>query len=101
MSKPFYADYVNRMLRFYARKVYEKDFKVEGHIEVNNCICVIKVLENLPEWDRNVIIDIYRRGDTLADNIYHVSREMNVKQDILWTMVSKVTKKIAKERGLI
>jgi hypothetical protein len=55
----------------------------------------------LLEKDRNVIMDIYERGDTLADNIYHVSKEMNINQDTLWTLVSKVTKRIAKERGLI
>ncbi len=101
MSKPFYADYVNRMLRFYARKVHGQDFKVKGHIEINNCLCVIKVLGNLPKWDRDVIIKVYERGDTLADNIYEVSKELKVKQEILWTLISKVTKQIAKERGLI
>ena len=101
LSKPFYADYVNRMLRFYCRKVHGQDFKVEGHIEINNCLCVIKVLETLPENDKNAIINIYERGDTLADNIYWVSKEMNVNQDMLWTLVSNVTKRIAKERGLI
>lgn len=101
MSKPFYADYVNRMIRFYCRKVHGQDFKVEGHIDVNNCLCVMKVLDSLPEWDKNAIIEIYSQGDTLADNIYQISRKLNVKQDVLWTMVSKVTKQIAKERGLV
>lgn len=101
MSKPFYADYVNRMLRFYARKVYPEGMTVKDPVDINNCLCVAKVLDALPEKDRNVIIDIYERGDTLADNIYHVSKEMNINQDTLWTLVSKVTKRIAKERGLI
>ncbi len=101
MSKPFYADYVNKMLRFYCRRVHGQDFKVEGHIDINNCLCVMKVLESLPEWDKNAIIEIYSQSDTLADNIYQISRKLNVKQDVLWTMVSKVTKQIAKERGLV
>lgn len=101
MSKPFYADYVNRMLRFYARKIYPENMTVKDPVDINNCLCVAKVLDALPEKDRNVIIDIYERGDTLADNIYHVSKEMNINQDTLWTLVSKVTKRIAKERGLI
>ncbi len=101
MSKPFYADYVNRMLRFYARKVYPESMTVKDPVDINNCLCVAKVLDALPEKDRNVIIDIYERGDTLADNIYHVSKEMNINQDSRTPCVSKVTKRIAKERGLI
>ncbi len=101
MSKPFYADYVNRMLRFYARKVCIERAIIINPVDINNSLCVAKVLDALPEKDRNVIIDIYERGDTLADNIYHVSKEMNINQDTLWTLVSKVTKRIAKERGLI
>lgn len=101
MSKPFYADYVNRMLRFYAKKVCIERAIIINPVDINNCLCVAKVLDALPEEDRNVIIDIYERWDTLADNIYHVSKEMNINQDTLWTLVSKVTKRIAKERGLI
>ena len=101
MSKPFYADYVNRMLRFYVRKVYRERMTVENPVDKKNCLCAAKVLDALPEKDRNVIMDIYEGGDTLADNIYHVSKEMNINQDVLWTLMSKVTKEIAKERGLV
>ena len=55
----------------------------------------------MPERDKDVIIEVYRRGDTLPDNIYWVAKELKVEQDMIWTLVSKVTKKIAKERGLI
>lgn len=101
MSKPFYADYVNRMLRFYARKVCIERAIIINPVDINNCLCVAKVLDALLEKDRDVIIEVYRRGDTLADNIYWVAKELKVKQDMIWTLVSKVTKRIAKERGLI
>ena len=101
MSKPFYADYVNRMLRFYARKACIERAIIINPVDINNCLCVAKVLDALLEKDRDVIIEVYRRGDTLADNIYWVAKELKVKQDMIWTLVSKVTKRIAKERGLI
>ena len=104
MGKPFYADYVNHMLRFYARTVRSGDvmrliFKSE--IDELNWLSVIKVLYKLPERDKNIIIEVFGRGDTLADNIYEVSKELGINQDTIWSLVSKVTKKIAKERGLI
>ena len=104
MAKPFYADYVNHMLRFYARTVRSGDvmrlvFKSE--IDELNWLSVIKVIYKLPERDKNIIIEVFGRGDTLADNIYEVSKELAINQDTIWSLVSKVTKKIAKERGLI
>ena len=104
MGKPFYANYVNHMLRFYARTVRSGDvmrliFKSE--IDELNWLSVIKVLYKLPERDKDIIIEVFGRGDTLADNIYEVSKELGVNQDTIWSLVSKVTKKIAKERGLI
>jgi len=104
MTKPYYADYVNRMLRFYARKVHSGEvlrMKLKKDVDKKNWRCVVRVLDKLPERDKDVIIEVYRRGDTLADNIYWVAKELKVEQDMIWTLVSKVTKRIAKERGLI
>ena len=66
-----------------------------------NFRAVGKVLHGLPEEDRNVIMDVYGRGDTLSDNIYAVSKERKINQDKIWIIVSKVTNLIAKERRLI
>lgn len=92
--------YVNHMLRLYASNC-GKQGNFQKEIDRRNFQTVEKVLNDLPEWDRNVIIEAYRRGDTLPDNIYWVAKELKVEQDMIWTLVSKVTKRIAKERGLI
>lgn len=98
MSKPVYADYTNYMLRFYC-----KTCKVDliDPIDKLNWAVVDKVLHRLSEEDRNVIMDVYGRCDTLSDNIYAVSRERKMNQDKIWIIVSKVTNQIAKERRLI
>ena len=104
MTKPCYADYVNQMLRFYARKIHSGEvlrMKMNNHVDKENWRCVVRVLDKLPERDKDVIIEVYRRGDTLADNIYWVAKELKVDQDMIWALVSKVTKRIAKERKLI
>jgi hypothetical protein len=76
------------MLRFYSRKgpVYKTN------IDEINYKCVDKVLGKLNPSDKELIIDIYKRGDTLADNI---------NQEKLWTIVNKISKAIARERRLI
>ena len=98
MSKPIYADYTNHMLRFYC-----KTCRVDliDPIDKLNWAVVDKVLRKLPKEDRDVIIDVYSRGDTLSDNIYTVSKERCIDQEKIWIIVSKVTNQIAKERMLI
>ncbi len=104
MVKPFYADYVNHMLRFYARSVRSGNvvrLKFKSEVDKWNWRSVNRVLHKLPERDKDIIIEVFGRGDTLADNIYEVSKELVIDQDVIWTLVSKVTNKIAKDRRLI
>jgi len=104
MAKPFYADYVNHMLRFYARSVRSGNvvrLKFKSEVDKWNWRSVNRVLHKLPERDKDIIIEVFGRGDTLADNIYEVSKELVIDQDVIWTLVSKVTNKIAKDRRLI
>ena len=98
MSKPVYADYTNHMLRFYC-----KTCRVDliNPIDKLNWAVVDKVLRRLPEEDRNVIMDVYSKNDTLSDNIYTASKERKINQDKIWIIVSKVTNLIAKERMLV
>lgn len=101
MVKPYYAEYVNHMLRCYARESGLSVWDNTDEVGEQNNSVVDRVLDDLPGWDRTVLINLFNRGDTLADNIYEVSQELKINQDVLWIILSKVTKKIAKERGLI
>lgn len=105
MSKPIYADYTNHMLRFYCRTINSHNIRnfyiFKDEVNEENFRAVGKVLHGLPEEDRNVIIDVYSKNDTLSDNIYTVSKERKINQDKIWIIVSKVTNLIAKERMLI
>ena len=97
----YYSQYVNHMLRFYARYCDKNLESFKKSTDMKNWLAVKTVLDKLPEKDKNVIIEVYRRRDTLGDNIYEVSKELGIDQDVIWTMLNKVTKKIAQERELI
>jgi len=97
----FYSSYINHMLRFYARYCNKNLENFKKPVDVKNWQAVKTVLDKLPEKDKNVIIELYRRRNTLADNIYEISKELGIDQDVIWTMLNKVTKKIAQERELI
>ena len=97
----YYKQYVNHMLRFYARYCDKdlKNFKKEP--DVKNWKIAERVLSELPEEDRNVIIEVYRCRNTLENNVQEVSKKLGVNRDIIWTIINKVSKKIAKEKELI
>ena len=101
-AKPFYADYVNRLMRWYCRAKEEgKEVKLETPLDRENWNAVAKVMERLDEEDKYAIIGVYCKRDTMADNVYLTALELGWEQDKLWTLVSKVTRKVAEERRLV
>ena len=101
-AKPFYADYVNRLMRWYCRAREEgKEVKLESALDRENWGAVAKVMEGLDEENKCAIMGVYCKRDTMADNVYLTALEMDWKQDKLWALVGKVTRRVAEERGLV
>lgn len=92
--------YVNHMLRIYANYC-GKQGNFQKEIDRRNFYTVEKVLKDLPEWDRNVIIDVFRRKEPIENTVREVSKKFGTNPDVVWTVLSKVSRKIAKERDLI
>jgi len=88
------------MLRLYARNC-GKQGNFQKEIDRRNFQTVEKVLNDLPEWDRNVIIDVFRRKEPIENTVREVSKKFGTNPDVVWTVLSKVSRKIAKERELI
>ena len=101
-AKPFYADYVNRLMRWYCRAKEEgKEVKLETPLDRKNWDAVAKVMERLKEEDKYAIIGVYCKRNTMRDNVYLTALELGWEQDKLWMLVSKVTRRVAEERGLV
>ena len=100
--RPYYSTYVRHCLRFYV-KTYEEDrtpvFKSTADHE--NWKACYKALKDFPQEEMETICRIYRKGDTIEDNIYHLSKELQIHQDTIWSMITKLERKIAKHRGLL
>lgn len=96
--KTFYSEYVQHCMRFYARyprPVYRSD---ADKLNWNACNDAIK---GYTDAEKDLILAIYRGGDTIPDNIYKVSVERHIKQDGLWKLINSVERKVAKRRGLL
>jgi hypothetical protein len=101
-AKPFYADYVNRLMRWYCRAVEDgREVKLVGSLDRENWDAVAKVMEGLDEENKCAIMGVYCKRDTMADNVYLTALELDWEQDKLWALISKVTRRVAEERGLV
>lgn len=98
MARAFYSEYVNHCLRFYARHP-KPNF--HSAADKNNWSACDNALKGFSDSDREMLLTIYREGDTIPDNIYQMAKERGVKQDSIWKLVNELERKVAKRRGLL
>lgn len=54
-------------------------------------------LTQFSSYERKIIVDVYRKRDTLGDNVYTVAREYNKSQDKIWSLIERFTREFLKE----
>jgi len=94
-------EYVNYMIRLYTRNCEKQQRNFRREVDQRNFETVQRVLNDLSEWDKNVIIEVFKRKDPIKHIVVEVSKKFGVNPDVVWTVLSKVSRKIAKERDLI
>lgn len=98
MAKTYYSEYVNHCLRFYAR--YDK-CKTNNRVNLKNWLSCEKALAEFTENDREVLLAIYREGDTVADNVYNLSKQKGISQSTVWKLINQLERKVAVYRELL
>lgn len=100
MAKPYYADYVNHILRFYFRYNPTRGFKNE--VDKTNYLAADKVIQRMTDPEREVLACVFKQdGINLSENITVAAAQYGEDTARLWSMVSTTTTKIAKERRLV
>lgn len=102
--KPYYSEYVRHCLRYYVKTLDEGNgghpiFKSEA--DKANWGACYHVLKEYPQSHFDIVCEIYRPGDTIADKIYMMAKNRRVSQDTLWGLINNTERKIAKKRGLL
>ena len=102
--KPYYSEYVRHCLRYYIKTLDEGKgghpiFRTET--DKANWSACYHVLKDYSDRDMDIISEIYRPGDTIADKIYQMAKNMRVHQDTIWGLINNTERKIAKKRGLL
>ena len=101
-GKRWYSDCVRHFLAFYVSTMdvgTQPKFKNEA--EKANWLSCYLVVSVLSPQDQELVAELYRRGDTLADNIYQMATVKQMPQGPLWNLVDTLEYKIAQKRGLI
>jgi hypothetical protein len=100
MAKPYYADYVNHILRFYFRYDRNKGFKSD--VDKSNYIAADKVIQRMSDTDRELLSAVFTQESiNLADNVSRAATAHGEDPVRVWSLVSMVTSKVAKERRLL
>lgn len=102
--KPYYSEYVRHCLRYYIKTLDEglgghPVFKTEA--DKANWSACYQVLKDYSDANMDIIAEIYRPGDTIADKIYQLAKVKRVPQDNIWGLINATERKIAKKRGLL
>ena len=101
-AKPCYADYVNRLMRWYCRaQEAGREVNLESALDRENWNAVANVMEKLNEENRRAIMGVYCKRDTIVDSVRLTALELGWEQNKLWALDSKVTRKVAEERGMV
>lgn len=102
--RPHYAEFVRHCLRYYVKTLDEGH---GGHpvfgsdAERENWKACYDVLKDYSQYHIDIISEIYRPGDTIADKIYELSKSKQTPQDTIWSLINGIERKVAKRRGLI
>lgn len=102
--RPYYSEYVRHCLRYYIKTLDDGN---GGHpiftsdADRENWSACYHVLKNYTQKDMDIIAEIYRPGDTIADKIYLLAKNRRVSPDSIWSLINALERKIAKKRGLL
>lgn len=96
--RTFYSEYVQHCMRFYARHPRPK-FRSDA--DKQNWNACDNALNGFTDKERDILMAVYREGDTIPDNVYKLSVDRNIKQDTIWKLINELERKVAKRRNLI
>jgi len=97
--RTFYSEYVQHCMRFYAR--HSRPSKFRSDADKQNWHACESAMKGFTDKEQDILMTVYREGDTIPDNVYKLSVDRNIKQDVIWKLINELERKVAKRRNLI
>lgn len=102
LSKPCYEEYANHAMRFYARNLAISMSNPNlKKIDIQNWVTCNDVMSNFREFDRELILDVYRNKCSIPDSVSAVANKYCVETGVVWQLLGRFAKEFAIKRGLI
>lgn len=99
-KKPYYADYVNHMLRFYCRNMNIENFR--NQCDERNWWACYNVIECLPEDERQIVINVFtERCENMLTAVQDTAATTGLPVSRVWAVLNAASAKVAKEARLI
>lgn len=96
--KPFYADFTQHCMRFFIRN-QSPAFK--SSVDMENWHACKTAWGEMTGQEREILQAVYTERDLITDNVFKVAKDRALDQDVVWRIVRKNDRKVAKARGLI
>lgn len=98
MARAVYTEYVNHCMRFYTR---HSKLNTNNLTDILNWQACEKALDKFSLDEQEILTFIYRERNTMANNVYNISKQKRIKQNTIWNLIGKLELEIAKIRGLM
>lgn len=96
--RTFYSEYVQHCMRFYSRHS-DPEFRTE--VDKLNWKACESALKGFTDKDRELLLEIYKRQETVSEGICNIANAKSLNQNDLWKLVGDLERKVAKRRNLI
>lgn len=96
--RTFYSEYVQHCMRFYSRHS-DPEFRTE--VDKLNWKACESALKGFADKDRELLLEIYKRQETVSEGICNIANAKSLNQNDLWKLVGDLERKVAKRRNLI
>lgn len=102
MSKPFYEDYVNHAMRFFARNP-AINMRKPGlkNTDIQNWTVCNDVLNTFPAPEQTIILSVYKSKCSMPDSVRSIAGQLGMSEDSVWKILNRFSREFAKRRGLI
>lgn len=100
--RPYWADYANHMLRFFAKNNDETMiYRFKTRTDEMNWKACKRVMDSLRAHEREIILYVYGKPLFLEDAVNEYLAEHKMEANAVWDVIYTVSKRVAQMRGLL